>query len=195
MNQGEITLEGLGEVKKALKKLYPELREEAMKGLAKAGMNIIADAQVNLRNNTSVVTGLLRASGRVQRVNARPSVIGRVVNWFKSKLGKTVVNEDELEVGFFDTSEKSQGYAYYVEYGRRAGRMPPPDELAQWFRKKHRLSDEDARQAGWAMAVRIAREGTQPHPFFGPAVEKNKGRIESVVRDVVKKLIDNPGKR
>lgn len=161
---GSISIEGLDRLLKAFDKADKDVRKAAMQGLQKAGLNIIADAQMNLRDNSSVVTGLLRQSGKVQKVD-----------------------EETLDIGFFDTQNRQSGYAYFVEYGRRAGRMPPPDEMAQWAYKKFQLHDRNlARQAGWALAIKIAREGTKPHPFFAPAIDKNKNRITSALRDALK---------
>ena len=161
---GSISIEGLDRLLKAFDKADKDVRKAAMQGLQKAGLNIIADAQMNLRDNSSVVTGLLRQSGKVQKVD-----------------------EETLDIGFFDTQNRQSGYAYFVEYGRRAGRMPPPDEMAQWAYKKFQLHDRNlARQAGWAIAITIAREGTRPHPFFAPAIDKNKSRIMSALRDALK---------
>ena len=129
----------------------------------KGGLDIIADAQNNLRNNGSVVTGLLRQSGKVQKTD-----------------------ESTIDAGFFDTTNKGSGYAFFVEYGRRAGKMPPPDELIQWAYKKLRLDAKAAAAAGWALAKRIAKQGTQPHPFFKPAVERNKKKIMQRVQDALK---------
>lgn len=160
---GPISVGGLNKLLKSLDQAEKEIRREAMKGLQKAGAAIIADAQVNLRDNTSVVTGLLRQSGKVQKVD-----------------------EEHLDVGFFDSRNIKSGYAHFVEYGRRAGKMPPPDELAQWAYKKHQLHDRKAAErVGWALAIRIAREGTKPHPFFVPAVEKNKNRIVQTMQDAI----------
>lgn len=161
---GSISIEGLDRLLKAFDKADKDVRKAAMQGLQKAGLNIIADAQMNLRDNSSVVTGLLRQSGKVQKVD-----------------------EETLDIGFFDTQNRQSGYAYFVEYGRRAGRMPPPDEMAEWAYKKFQLHDRNlARQAGWAIAIKIAREGTRPHPFFAPAIDKNKNRITSALRDALK---------
>ena len=161
---GSISVEGLDKLLRQFDTASKEVRKAAMQGLQRGGLNIIADAQMNLRDNTSVVTGLLRQSGKVQKVD-----------------------EDNLDVGFFDTLNRQSGYAFYVEYGRRAGRMPPPDELAQWAYKKFQLHDrKQALQAGWALAIKIAREGTQPHLFFVPAIEKNKSRIVDAIRSSIK---------
>lgn len=152
---GPMRIEGLDEVLRGFGKAKKAVRMAAFKGLQKAALDILVDAINNLRANGSIVTGLLRQSGKVQRVA-----------------------EVTLDAGFFDTKNDKSGYAYFVEYGRRAGRMPPPDELAQWAYKKYKLHDRKlARQVGWAMAVKIAKEGTKPHPFFAPAIDKNKTRI------------------
>ena len=63
-----IQLEGLDELLRGFQKEKKEVRDAAMKGLKEAALDIIADAKLNLRRNRSVVTGLLRASGKVQQV-------------------------------------------------------------------------------------------------------------------------------
>ena len=158
-----IEIEGFDRLFKALKLMGEDVKREASKGLQAAGLNVIVDAQENLRANKSVVTGLLRQSGKVQKID-----------------------DDNIDVGFFDTQNRQSGYAYFVEFGRRAGRMPPPDEIAQWAYKKFRLHDRKAaQQIGWALALKIAREGTKPHPFFMPALEKNKKQIVQVIQDAI----------
>jgi len=164
MDNGALKLEGLDQVLKALDDTTPMVKEAVMQGLEKGGLDIIADAQNNLRNNGSVVTGLLRQSGKVQRTK----------------------DKSEIDAGFFDTTNRGSGYAFFVENGRRAGKMPPPDELIQWAYKKLRLDAKAAAAAGWAIAKRIAKQGTKPHPFFKPAVERNKQKIMQRVQDALK---------
>ena len=164
--KGFIELEGLDQLKRNLAKAEKAVQEATMEGLTRTGTEIIADAKMNLRENGSVVTGLLRAAGRVIRKGL------------------------DLTIGFFDTTNRNSGYALYVEYGRRAGKMPPPDELAAWAYKKHHLKDfKVANALGWAMAKRIAAQGTEPHPYFNPAVKKHQGRIEKYVKQEVSKRI------
>lgn len=164
MDNGSIKLEELDEVLRNLEGIKPVVQKAAMKGLQAGALDIIADAQTNLRTNGSVVTGLLRQSGRTQKVD-----------------------ELTLDAGFFDTTNKGSGYAFYVENGRRAGKMPPPDELIQYCRKKLRMSEREAKKAGWAMALRIARKGTRPHPFFNPAITKNRKKILDRLENEIKK--------
>lgn len=166
MDKGALKLEGLDQVLQALDSTTPLVKEAVMQGLEKGGLDIIADAQNNLRNNGSVVTGLLRQSGKVQKTD-----------------------ESTIDVGFFDTTNKNAGYAAAVEYGRRKGKMPPPDELAQWAYKKLRLSAKEAAAAGWGLAKNIAKHGTQPHAFFKPAVDKNKKKILQRAREALNEKI------
>lgn len=168
-NVETIKLEGLTEVCMKLRRLPAAATDAALGGLKKAGLHIIADAQENLRHNKSVVTGLLRQSGKVESNRARK----------------------EVTVGFFDTRNR-KGYATYVEYGRRAGKFPPLDMIEQWVRKKGsgtraaaRRSEKELRSAAFLIARSIAQNGTQPHPFFTPALDKNRTKIVKAVQDAV----------
>lgn len=144
----------------------------ARQGIRTGAMSIINDAKQNLRGNHSVVTGQLRASGRVQAVQG---------------------DEDAVDAGFF-SSDTQGGYAYFVENGRRSGKMPPVDNIIQWFRKKFGLQEKEAKARGWASARAIARKGTRPHPFFVPAVEKNEKAITDAIQVAIQQDINNNGK-
>ena len=182
-----IWIEGEKELYANMQKSLFSLTEAGRKGLRQAGMNIIADAKQNLKNGGHIATGVLMASGRVQKVEGDP---------------------DSIDVGFFSKDSKN-GYAYFVEYGRRSGKMPPVDMLMEWMRKRtskssalksalahiegRRVRRESAytkdyllRSAAWGLAKWIAKHGTRPHPFFAPAVEKNKASIEDAISESVK---------
>ena len=160
----EVRIEGIEKVNAALQRLGPEVLRAADRGLKQAGMHIIADAKENLRSENINTTGRLSQSGRVQKAT----------------------DGDGYDVGFMG-GEKN--YAGAVEYGRRAGKMPPPDDMGEWAYKKLRIRDRKAaRAAGWAIAVKIGREGTRPHPFFKPAVDKNMNRVTAAVRDAVQQV-------
>lgn len=167
MSSGAIEIEGLRAVLGKLSKLPAEARKSAMGGLQSAGLQIIADAKNNLRDNGSVVTGLLRASGKVVKTA-----------------------DEEIEVGFFDTKNQS-GYAVYVEYGRRSGKLPPIGNILAWVRKKLRVKDDKVAKArAYVIARGIARKGSRPHPFFNPAVEAGKSRIEDAFRKSFGAMLD-----
>lgn len=157
-----VDLEGMDQVMKALERAGDDVRDAAMTGLKAGADDILADAQRNLRVNGSWVTGNLAQSGRV------------------------IARDGSVDVGFFDTTNANSGYAMYVEYGRRAGRFPPLDVIVQWARKKLRLDDKAARTVGFLTARKIALEGSRPHPFFRPAIEKNRRSILNAVEDAIR---------
>ena len=160
---GAIYVEGLDELLRKMDKLPAEVQRECFKAMQTASLDIIADAKGNLRANGSVVTGNLRASGKVQKVD-----------------------EKTLDVGFFSSDVENKGYARYVEYGRKPGKMPPPDILEAWAYKKFRLSHKDARSAAWALARSIAKKGTKARPYFEPAVESGWRKMIDKIAKIVK---------
>ena len=159
---GAIYVEGLDELLRKMDSLPAEVQRKCFKAMQSASLDIIADAKGNLRANGSVVTGNLRASGKVQKVD-----------------------EKTLDVGFF-SSDSDKGYASYVEYGRKPGKMPPPDILEAWAYKKFRLSHKDARSAAWALARSIAKKGTKARPYFEPAVESGWRKMIDKIAKIVK---------
>ena len=159
---GAIYVEGLDELLRKMDRLPAEVQRECFKAMQTASLDIIADAKSNLRVNRSVVTGNLRASGKVQKVD-----------------------DKTLDVGFF-SSDSDKGYASYVEYGRKPGKMPPPDILEAWAYKKFRLSHKDARSMAWALAHSIAKKGTKARPFFEPAVESGWRKMIDKIAKIVK---------
>ena len=160
---GAIYVEGLDELLRKMDSLPAEVQRKCFKAMQSASLDIIADAKGNLRANGSVVTGNLRASGKVQKVD-----------------------DKTLDVGFFSSDVENKGYARYVEYGRKPGKMPPPDILEAWAYKKFRLSHKEARSMAWALARSIAKKGTKAHPFFEPAVESGWRKMIDKIAKIVK---------
>ena len=159
---GAIYVEGLDELLRKMDRLPAEVQRECFKAMQRASLDIIADAKSNLRVNGSVVTGDLRASGKVEKVD-----------------------DKTLDVGFF-SSDSDKGYARDVEYGRKPGKMPPPDILEAWAYKKFRLSHKDARSMAWALARSIAKKGTKARPYFEPAVESGWRKMIDKIAKIVK---------
>ena len=160
---GAIYVEGLDELLRKMDKLPAEVQRKCFKAMQTASLDIIADAKSNLRVNGSVVTGNLRASGKVQKVD-----------------------DKTLDVGFFSSDVENKGYARYVEYGRKPGKMPPPDILEAWAYKKFRLSHKEARSMAWALARSIAKKGTKARPYFEPAVESGWRKMIDKIAKIVK---------
>jgi len=159
------------------KRFRKEVLEKAHFGLVAFGMRIIGQAKDFILHNNHVASGLLRDSGR------------------------TVDQPDgTVDAGFY------VDYAAYVEYGRKAGGMPPVDDLIQWIHRKARRmgknsalagasaftgkSEEQlAREAAWAIAMSIKEHGTQPHPFLKPAYEMYRNKIDEFMQKTVNEAV------
>lgn len=183
----EITIEGLRGLRLDFDKAVKQAHVGADRGLQAVGLEIVNEAKRNLTQNKSNTTGQLRASGKVQK------------------------DKDGIDAGFF-SKEGESGYAAAVEYGRKAGKMPPVDMLMEWLRKRTTRSkalksalihiegrrvrrteaytkDDLLRSAAWGLAKWIAKKGTQPHPFFAPAVKKYEDKAAEAVQNAIDKAL------
>lgn len=165
----EVILEGQADLLKALDKFGKDAIKEATEGLKKAGMQIVADAQTNLRQNGNNTTGRLSNSGNV-----------------------ITLKDGSVEAGFMQVPQGAQAnYAEYLEAGTK-----PHKVSGKWFNvwasKKFGLHPADGRaavSAGWAVAKSIAKKGTKAHPYFAPAVKKNEKKVIECLQNALNKAI------
>lgn len=139
-----------------------ELNRVCKQALANLGQRIISQAQTNLRRGRNVATSLLINSGAVKE------------------------GADNTILAGFPTI-----YAYYVEFGRRAGKWPPFRFIYEWVRVRHMAADdEQAKSIAFLIQRSIGKKGTKPHPFLRPAFEKNKRLYEQVIRKGAAKIMN-----
>ena len=175
----EIEIEGLRGLEAKLNNLAKEVNKAGSRGMQAIGMEIVAEAKMNLKRNGSIVSSGLIGSGKVQKLS-----------------------DGSVDAGFFSTSSE-QGYAAAYEYGRRAGKQPPIKALIPWVAKrnrgnkalksfvlfknararkhKNRTEADFIEMAARALAIHIGKHGTKPHPFFTPAVEKVSAKLEDIM--------------
>lgn len=145
------------------RKFEERVLTKASGGLRDSAARIVAEAKIKLKDNGSIATGMLRNSGSV-----RPQVDGTV------------------DAGFYAE------YAYWVEYGRKAGGMPPVKLIAEWVRKRHITSDEsEIESIAFAIARNIAANGTKAKPFLTPSYEENKSRIDGIMQKAINEVTNN----
>lgn len=149
-----------------------EVLAASVKGLAAFGMRIVAQAKRILKADGHVASGLLRNSGR------------------------TVVQPDNtVDAGFY------AAYAYWVEYGRNKGGMPPVDDIYQWLRRKRIMPDGDGdletrrRSMAWAIAKDIASHGSKPKPFLKPAYEQHRLQLAQYMQARIREVCDKYKKK
>lgn len=139
-----------------------ELNLVCKEALANLGQRIISQAQTNLRRGRHVATSLLVNSGAVKE------------------------GADNTILAGFPTI-----YAYYLEFGRRAGKWPPFRFIYEWVRVRHMAADDkEARSIAFLIQRSIGTKGTKPHPFLKPAFEKNKRLYEQVMRKGASKILN-----
>ena len=144
------------------RKFEARVLTKASDGLRDSAARIVAEAKIKLKDNGSIATGMLRNSGSV-----RPQVDGTV------------------DAGFY------ADYAYWVEYGRKAGGMPPVKLIAEWVRKRHITSDEsEIESIAFAIARNIAANGTKAKPFLTPSYEENKSRIDEIMQKAINEVTE-----
>ena len=164
-------LEGVRELRLAIDRKIREVGDASVKGLQAVGMEIVAEAKTNLRRNRTNNTGVLSASGKVQKTN-----------------------DGNVDAGFF-SSGSSDGYAASVEYGRgpsaRKGAIPLSQTIKAWVRRKLGVPyGKELDRAAYLIARKIHRHGTKPQPFFTPAVEK----VEKKADEIMSKYINEATK-
>lgn len=171
-------LKGEKELLQNIEKLGTDGVQAIFNGFMITGVEILNDAKSTLDKNKQRVTGLLYNSGKVT----------------KSQGG-----EQGVDISF------DALYAYWVEYGRKAGKMPPIEDIKQWIRKSGALDtfsikthmrsnrgDEYEKQVenmAWAVAKSIAANGTKAHPFLFPAFEAKKGNVVRNIKSEYDKFI------
>lgn len=160
----DFTIEGMRELEANLGHMSRRIYRAAREGLTRAAMNMVTDAQENLKANGTNNTGLLSNTGKVEEAR----------------------DGDAIDAGFI--AKGKRGYAEYVEYGRRAGKMPPVKNLGEWAYKKLRVDRKASKGVGYRIARKIAKKGTRPQPFFGPAVEKNRQAVSDAIAAAVSQV-------
>lgn len=188
----EIEIEGLRELKADFAKASAKAGDGVMKGLEKVGLEIVAEAKLNLERNGTNNRRTLSGSGKVQK------------------------DKDGVDAGFFSKDSKT-GYAAAVEYGRgptlkgNDGGPTLATSLKDWVRRKlgGGARDIDGRKnalksaavfagmstekyiesVAYLIARKIHRKGTKAQPFFTPAVEKYAEKVSDIVGDQLDKAL------
>ena len=165
---------GVPEMNRRFEKKAKQINHEANRGLYNVALLILADAKMLLKEIKNT-TGGLRNSGIIDRQK-----------------------DETVDVVF------KSNYASSVEFGRRAGRMPPVDIIKEWVRKKgladtytasgnrrKRGADFEASIKGIAFLIarKIARVGTKPRPFLFPALRKNEDKVIAELKKAIKKAL------
>lgn len=106
----------------------------------------IKNAQQNLDKNDS------NASGALQRSMDKDKIV------IDDRMMKVTISLED--------------YWYYLEHGRKAGKMPPIQPIIEWIENKPvppKVQGLTVKQQAFAIAKSIKKNGTKPKPFFNSA--------------------------
>lgn len=135
-------------------------KEAAKKELGASAIQMLGESSKKLRDNGSVATSFLVNSGKVK----------------------------EYDKGY--TVAYTASYAWIVEFGRKAGTMPPIQAIVPWVKKKLRINDEkEQKSVAFAIAKSISLHGTKAKPFFYPAYEHVIKGISGRIINAVNKAL------
>lgn len=101
--------------------------------------------------------------------------------------------------GFFLKINASDEYWYYIEKGRKKGKMPPPSVFDKKYMAKNNIKVQDiilditkakkkpsyikaVKQFAWLMARSIGRNGIKAKPFIDRVIED--GRIDKLNKEL-----------
>jgi HK97 gp10 family phage protein len=168
----DVEVKNLLEVQRELERKIAELHgEPILRAMREATLLVDRDA----KKNAPVDVGRLRAS-----------------------ITPSVKQEGTQVIGIVGSNVK---YAAAVELGSKP-HMPPVQAIAEWVRHKklagtysiktHKRMGSKSRQGGedlslaWAIALKIKKFGTKPHPFLVPAFKQNRDAIYQIFQRAVK---------
>jgi hypothetical protein len=142
------------------------IRAAIVRGMNIGANLVVKQAKLNLTSADSVNFGILRASIG-QKTDPAELV---------SRIGPGLAQKATAPGG-----ESPKSYGFYVEFGRKGGRPPPPEVIELWVRRKLGLSEDEAEDAAFLIAQAIGRKGVAPAPFLIPAARTQTPAIVKAI--------------
>lgn len=159
--RGSVKIEGLNELNRAFKSMSSSSADKTMgEGVEATADEVLEDSQRRLTEGGHRVTDELYKSGKVTEIDT--------LNY---------------------STDYDAEYALYVEFGRKAGKRPPSDNILEWVINKGIATlDSGAKSVAFLIARSIGRKGSKPHPFLFPAFELKSKNIYDNLKESFNKL-------
>ena len=169
----QIEVEGFDELKKQLRK-YPEIAKKFFDPAMESSMLTV---QGNVVPNVPVgVSGALRQS------YAKPTAIDI------SGVGANIVGK------FGSTITTPYPYGDVMEFGRSAGKMPPPSALERWVHLVLKVPTKDAPGVAFLVARAIGKRGIKGLFFMKKGLEKSERIISGLFEKALTKIVEEIAK-
>ena len=95
--------------------------------------------------------------------------MGKIDTGFLLRSGNVIREKGKRKIVY------SAPYSGYIEYGTLP-HFPPVEPIFEWVKRKMGKSDKKAERIAWAVANKIAQQGTKPYPFLREAVYYVRGK-------------------
>lgn len=114
--------------------------------------------------------------------NAGHSASGKLINSLAYDIQN---NLEEISITF-----SMADYGYYVDKGRKPGKMPPVSKILEWTRLKG-----IPEKAAWPIARSIGKFGIAPTNFFTISTTRRLSSLENMVGEAYLKDLDDELKK
>lgn len=104
----ELDMQSYADCRKRIKSFDKVVQSAAMRGIKSSAVNVLGDSQRNIKAHDSIATAQLINSGKT-----KPNMSGRYVDVIYNVI-----------------------QAFFVEFGRKAGKIPPYEPILQWVHKR-----------------------------------------------------------
>lgn len=104
----ELDMRSYADCRKRIKSFDKVVQSAAMRGIKSSAVNVLGDSQRNIKAHDSIATAQLINSGKT-----KPNMSGRYVDVIYNVI-----------------------QAFFVEFGRKAGKIPPYEHILQWVHKR-----------------------------------------------------------
>jgi len=159
--------------------------EKALRGLK-------AEAEVSLKHfriaaeaTSRLVQGGARKLAPVDQGALRQSITGEV-------LGGAV---ESLQARVFSDLSEEEVYPSVMEFGRKAGSMPPPSALERWVHLKLGVPEHLAAGVAFVVARAIGRHGIPGKFFFKRAFESTEAQVRNYWKAALDRIADEMARR
>lgn len=138
-------------------------------------------------SSVAVVRGLRSAAYRMLTIV--PEEIHNTDPYPAIDTGELMRSIDKIDTDTGALIEANAPHAAFIEYGTRP-HYPPIQPLAEWAKRKGLAStDAESESVARAIALKIARRGTEPRHFMKKSVETMKRR-NIIKEEIVAELKD-----
>ena len=175
--QVKTTLPRIEEIKQRLIKSYKRHMRQAHNQITKEGVSILRDT---IRNSGTSATRNLANSTSSKYIEGRYSNAERFTT----------------EIGFKGYAEE---YAYYANYGRRPGLMPPTQRIEEWLRAKISIgsysgdipkNEKQYRSFAYIIARSIGEKGTKGSYFMEAAQQRINALRNRAIEEAHERFVE-----